>query len=156
VGNVSAGSRPNIVPDAAELVVEVRARTLDDLEAVLDAIDERAAAVKVAGTSVRAVRQDVCPPLEAASTAPIVAVAADVADRLGFRVEAGPTGGASDANFVAAAGVATLDGLGPIGGDDHAATEWLDLDSVPERVALLAALIADLAHRPPLRCDVIS
>ena len=156
VGNVSAGSRPNIVPDAAELLVEVRARTLDDLEAVLDAIDERASAVKVAGTSVRAVRQDVCPPLEAASTAPVVAAAADVADRLGFRVQAGPTGGASDANFVAAVGVPTLDGLGPIGGDDHAATEWLDLDSVPERVALLAALIADLAHRPPLRCDVIS
>ena len=31
--------------------------------------------------------------------------------------------------------------LGPIGGDDHSADEWLDLDSVVPRTALLAALI---------------
>jgi glutamate carboxypeptidase len=38
-------------------------------------------------------------------------------------------------------GIPTLDGLGPIGGADHAPGEWLDLDSVPPRMALLAGLI---------------
>ncbi|MGZ8804617.1 MAG: M20/M25/M40 family metallo-hydrolase [Microbacterium sp.] len=60
-------------------------------------------------------------------------------------VRGAATGGASDANFVAAAGVPVLDGLGPIGGDDHSPTEWLDLQSVPERVALLAGLIVRVA-----------
>ncbi len=36
----------------------------------------------------------------------------------------------------------TLDGLGPIGGDDHSADEWLDLASVVPRTTLLATLIA--------------
>ena len=39
------------------------------------------------------------------------------------------TGGASDANTTAGMGVPTLDG-GPIGGNDHATGEYLDLDSI--------------------------
>ncbi len=42
-------------------------------------------------------------------------------------------------------GIPTLDGLGPVGGDDHSVDEWLDLDSVVPRTTLLAALI--VAHR---------
>ena len=48
----------------------------------------------------------------------------------------------SDANTTSAAGTPTIDGLGPIGGDDHAPAEWLDLTSVVPRVALLAGLIS--------------
>ena len=39
-------------------------------------------------------------------------------------------------------GIPTLDGLGPVGGDDHSVDEWLDLDSVVPRTTLLASLIA--------------
>jgi glutamate carboxypeptidase len=38
-----------------------------------------------------------------------------------------------------------LDGLAPIGGDDHSAAEWLDLASIPGRSALLAGLIVRVA-----------
>ena len=65
-----------------------------------------------------------------------------IASELGFGVEDAATGGASDANPVAGLGVPTLDGLGPIGGADHAPGEWLDLDSVVPRIALLAGMIA--------------
>ena len=50
-----------------------------------------------------------------------------IAAELGFELRDAATGGASDANTTAAAGLPTLDGLGPIGGDDHSADEWLDL-----------------------------
>ncbi len=49
-----------------------------------------------------------------------------------------------DANVIAGVGVPVLDGLGPVGGADHSPEEWLDTATVPERVALLAALIATL------------
>jgi glutamate carboxypeptidase len=65
-----------------------------------------------------------------------------IAAELGFGLEDAATGGASDANPVAGLGVPTLDGLGPVGGADHAPGEWLDLDSVAPRMALLAGLIA--------------
>ncbi len=65
-----------------------------------------------------------------------------IAAELGFALHDAATGGASDANTTSAAGTPTLDGLGPIGGDDHAPAEWLDLASVVPRVTLLAGLIA--------------
>jgi glutamate carboxypeptidase len=61
---------------------------------------------------------------------------------LGFELHDAATGGASDANTTAAAGLPTLDGLGPIGGDDHSVDEWLDVTSIVPRTALLALLIA--------------
>ena len=49
----------------------------------------------------------------------------------------------ADANLIAAVGTPVLDGLGPVGGDDHSPDEWVDLASLPQRVALLAGLIAE-------------
>jgi len=46
-------------------------------------------------------------------------------------------------NFTAAAGVPTLDGLGPRGGGAHARGEFVSLSDLPVRAALLAALVAD-------------
>jgi glutamate carboxypeptidase len=34
-----------------------------------------------------------------------------------------------------------LDGLGPVGGDDHSVDEWLDLGSIVPRTTLLAGLM---------------
>ena len=62
------------------------------------------------------------------------------------------TGGASDANTTAGLGVASLDGLGPIGGNDHAPAEYLDLDSIVPRTTLLAGLLLAIAADP----DVLS
>jgi glutamate carboxypeptidase len=146
IGVLEAGDRANIVPSAARLLGEVRAATLGDLEATLDAIELRAAHPVVAGVTIDAVRVAVCPPLERSSGADaLLALAAEVGAELGLAVRGAATGGASDANYVASAGIPVLDGLGPIGGDDHSPTEWLDLGSVPERVALLAGLIVRVA-----------
>ena len=50
----------------------------------------------------------------------LVDVAVGAASELGFELRDAATGGASDANTTSAAGTPTIDGLGPIGGDDHA------------------------------------
>jgi glutamate carboxypeptidase len=72
----------------------------------------------------------------------LAALAIEIAAELGFDLHDAATGGASDANTTSAAGTPTIDGLGPIGGDDHSPAEWLDLGSVAPRVALLAGLIS--------------
>jgi glutamate carboxypeptidase len=146
IGIVEAGERANIVPSSARLRGEVRAATMRDLEAALEAIEERATRPVVEGASISAARVAVCPPLErSAGTDALLALAVEVGTEIGVDVRGAATGGASDANFVAAEGVPVLDGLGPIGGDDHSPTEWLDLTSVPDRVALLAGLIVRVA-----------
>lgn len=146
VGKVASGSRANIVPEQAELHVEVRATGLAELVRTLDAIDERARHPFVEGARIDVTRLDVCPPLERTATDDLAGLAREVGDRLGLTFDVAATGGASDANFVAALGVPTLDGLGPVGGGDHGVDEWLDLSSVPERIALLAGLVVEIAE----------
>ena len=46
----------------------------------------------------------------------------------------------SDGCWTAAAGVPTLDGLGPVGGLDHSPSEYILLDSVPSRCGIVARL----------------
>jgi len=54
------------------------------------------------------------------------------------------TGGGSDGSFTAALGVPTLDGLGAVGDGAHSPREHVVIRALPERVALLAGLLATL------------
>jgi glutamate carboxypeptidase len=143
VGVVSAGTRPNVVPERAQLHVDIRATeraALDTALAAIEAIVERS---WVTGTTATAQAKGTHPPMECTpEVQALVALAQDIAGELGFQVADAATGGAADANTVAAAGVPVLDGLGPVGGDDHSPLEWLSLGSVAPRVALLAGLLA--------------
>lgn len=154
VGVLRAGERLNIVPDRATLSVEMRAPRQEDLTRLLEAIRERLATPVVRGTTASIVSLEDCPPMEqtVAGTA-IGRIAAELADTLGFTVRLAATGGVSDANRVSALGVPTLDGLGPVGGGDHTPGEWLDIASVPQRVALLAALIDTLGAASTLGAE---
>jgi glutamate carboxypeptidase len=65
---------------------------------------------------------------------------------------AGRVGGGSDANTTSAY-TATLDGLGPCGGGDHAVDEHVSVSSLIERTALLAMLLLEPApRRQPVGC----
>jgi glutamate carboxypeptidase len=81
-------------------------------------------------------------------SARLVAHAQALANRLGFAVRDVATGGASDANTTAGLGVPTLDGLGPIGGNDHSPDEYLEIESIVPRTTLLAALLLAVARDP--------
>ena len=69
-------------------------------------------------------------------------VARDVARELGQDLAEGSTGGGSDGNFTAALGIPTLDELGAIGDGAHALHEYVDLETLPDRAALVAGLIS--------------
>jgi len=60
---------------------------------------------------------------------------------LGLELEAESSGGGSDGNLIAAAGVPALDGLGIEGGGAHAPNEHVLLPSIPVRAELLSRLL---------------
>jgi glutamate carboxypeptidase len=62
----------------------------------------------------------------------------------GLDLEEAGTGGASDGNFTAALGIPTLDGLGSVGDGAHALSEYLLVDKMAERAALMAKLLESL------------
>ncbi|WP_432126422.1 M20 family metallopeptidase [Streptomyces sp. bgisy082] len=145
VGIVRAGTRANIVCPEAELHLEVRAATTAGVGRVTEAIQHVADHPAVPGTSVTVEQLDLCPPMEdTPASRRMFDLAKRAGETLGVRLGAAATGGVGDANLIAGMGVPTLDGLGPVGGADHTPEEWLDTSSVPQRVAMLATLIATL------------
>ena len=147
VGTLRAGTRPNVVPDAAEAEVDLRAYTHADMAALLREVEDALAREAIAGTTYTWTPLQVRPPWERnPGTDNLVARARAVAATLGFDVHAATTGGTSDGNFTAALGIPTLDGLGPIGGLDHGPHEYVAIPSIVPRTALLAGLIAALAE----------
>jgi glutamate carboxypeptidase len=51
-------------------------------------------------------------------------------------------GGGSDGNFTAALGIPTLDGMGAVGDGAHSTHEHILTKTMPQRAALVAALLA--------------
>ena len=141
-GVIRGGTRPNVVAERCEMEVDLRAATVEAFEAAAAEIERLAAAPTIEGVQVLLRRAAGHPPMEKTdASARLVSLAVAIASDLGFGLRDAATGGASDANTTAALGIPTIDGLGPVGGDDHAVDEWLDLESVVPRTTLLAALI---------------
>jgi len=143
VGIISGGSRPNVVADEARAVIDVRAATNQEATMVSSALMRQkprnpATRLEVTGGFDR-------PPLERSpAVVRLYDQARQIARELGHDLGEGSTGGGSDGNFTAALGVPTLDGLGAIGDGAHALHEHVDLDTLPDRAALIAGLIAAL------------
>jgi glutamate carboxypeptidase len=143
VGVIGGGTRPNVVAERCSYKLDLRATTADAFATAEDAVARVVAEPAVSGVTAEMRRLASHPPMErSVATARLAELAIAIAAEIGFPLRDTATGGASDANTTAAAGLPTLDGLGPVGGDDHSADEWLDISSVIPRVTLLAALIA--------------
>jgi glutamate carboxypeptidase len=145
VGVVEGGTRPNVVAPTCRLEVDMRALTQASFDEAVAELQRVAETIVIPDVTAEFVLKAGFPPMEKTDAIGRLAERAkELAGELGIALNDASTGGASDANPIAGMGKPVLDGLGPIGGDDHSPTEWLDLASIPPRVALLAALIASV------------
>jgi glutamate carboxypeptidase len=152
VGVIGGGSRPNVVAERCRMEVDVRAVDRAGLEAAEAAIRELCAATVVPDVSVEleeAARHWPMEKLERSGR--LVGHVLGLAAGLGIALGDAATGGASDANTTAGMGVPTIDGLGPVGGLDHAPGEYLEIGSIVPRTAMLAGLIAAIGRDPEVR-----
>lgn len=142
-GVVEGGTRPNVVAERCVVEVDLRAPTNDVMREAEAAIDAVVREIHVPDVEVDVEVAGWHRPMERAiATAGPADLAIAIARDIGFALEDAATGGASDANTTSAAGVPTLDGLGPVGGDPHSDAEWIELSSLPQRIALAAGLFA--------------
>jgi glutamate carboxypeptidase len=141
-GVISGGTRTNVIAAEARVDVDIRIARLKDAEYLersfrkLKPVDQRCS-LEVTGGLNR-------PPMErTAAIRGLFAHARRLGASLGVRLDESSTGGGSDGNFTAAAGVPTLDGLGTVGEGAHAANESILVDRIADRTALLAKLVAE-------------
>jgi glutamate carboxypeptidase len=140
-GVIRGGTRTNVVAAEASIDVDIRvvrmtdAAQLDRKMRSLRPFDKRCT-IRVEGGLNR-------PPMERTKAiAELFGKAQAIGSELGLKLEESSTGGGSDGNFTAALGVPTLDGLGAVGEGAHASNESILIARIPDRVALLARLVA--------------
>ncbi len=141
VGVVGGGERPNIIPDHAHALIDVRAADKAGIAAVEEAFQRIARQVTAAGTE-SAITGELChSPFEATpGNMALFNLAKAEAARQNIALRGVSTGGGSDGNTTAAM-IPTLDALGLAGGLAHNPGEYIVIDSIAPRMVLLAGLI---------------
>ncbi|CZF77764.1 Carboxypeptidase G2 precursor [Grimontia celer] len=146
VGVVNGGAGANIVPEHAEVVVDVRFWDNDEYADVDQKIRTLTETPFIEGVSVELDRQAYKPSMVPnEKTESLMAMVEETGRELGMNITWQAVGGGSDANLTAVLGVPTLDGLGPIGAGFHSDEEYLVLESIAPRIELLKRVITKLA-----------
>jgi glutamate carboxypeptidase len=142
VGIISGGERTNVVPDYAYFDMDVRASDQRAARALEAAMRQVTTQNKLQGTTITLSGSMLCQPFERNSANErIVQLAREAGSPLGLKIQDVGSGGASDANTTAAMGIPTIDGLGAGGGLAHNPGEYIELDYLPTRIALVIGLI---------------
>jgi glutamate carboxypeptidase len=149
VGVLKAGDARQVVPAAAEMHVDLRARNdsaaavlLSRVLDILRAPGDPRVTVEISGGITR-------PAFPRAASAALLNEASRAAAALGISYSEVESGGGSDGSFAAALGRPTLDGLGPICLDPCSRRERIVIDSLFDRAAILGALMASVCGPAP-------
>jgi len=142
VGVIHGGERPNVVPEYAYCDIDIRVSDQAGLKALEAAMCKVTSRNVVQGTKITLSGSMCHMPFERTeSNARLVQLAKEVGLEMGLKIEDVGSGGGSDGNTTSAMGVPTLDGLGAGGGLAHNPGEYIELDYLHKRIALLAGLV---------------
>ena len=159
VGKIAGGEALNVVPDKAVAKLDIRISLSEDeywvrteLDKIINRLKRQGYSLEVHGTFGRPVKR-VC-----TGTERLFQRVQLIGKELGLSIDWKDSGGCCDGNNLAHHGLPVLDTLGVRGGNIHSSEEYILLDSLPERAALSALLLLDLAQGglEDLKNDVIS
>jgi glutamate carboxypeptidase len=144
IGLITGGEKANIVADKASATLDMRFWTNTHKQKILDAFKQLNPFFH--GAKIRFTVESSTPPMEKTEASMnLLSQIRDIAEAtFKMSLEAGKTGGGSDASIASSLGVPTIDGLGPDGEGIHAENEHLLLPSFVHRTALLTELLRQL------------
>ncbi|WP_342560785.1 M20 family metallopeptidase [Psychrobacillus sp. FSL W7-1457] len=146
VGIVEGGDAVNMIPDSATGYVDVRVESDEQSLEIAKQIETICSVPDVPGTTIDLEGGITRPPMELDDkNQKLLEIVKEVGNSFGLKVTDSHTGGGSDASFPSHLGVATIDGVGPIGGKLHNEGEYLEIDSLTERCFLLAETVSRLS-----------
>jgi succinyl-diaminopimelate desuccinylase len=145
------GSFASIVPDSATAVVDLRLLPGQSSAEVLEFIREQIRHVEKERPRITfetKVTVDI-PGAFIPQDHPLALIAQDYTEAMtGRRWETAGAGPANEGYMLIEAGIPTLCGFGPTGGNPHAHDEWVEIDSLPATVAMFAGIIHDYLNLP--------
>ncbi len=141
VGVIKGGTASNVVPADCEIEIDFRITAHEEGQRIETAIHNLAPTLD--GTRLHVTGSLNRPPMvRDARMAAAFEKAKAIASRQGMTLHEGSAGGASDGNFTSVF-TPTLDGLGADGDGAHAVHEHALVASLPQRAALVAALLSE-------------
>ena len=147
IGSISGGGPTNIVPDSAVVRLNVRVPTgqiADEFQQAVESIAAQASGAE--GITVTPHGTFTRRPKEMSSgIEALLGGAKRAAAAVGFNLDWHATGGVSDGNNLAAAGLPNLDNLGVHGGNIHSDSEFMYPASLATRSALAGLLLLMIA-----------
>ncbi len=139
-GVITGGTRPNVIAAECQLHVDVRVWSMDDAEALEEAI--RAITPNVDRVTLE-ITGEIGPPLERTErNQALWQKAQAIGEAMGVEFEQSAVGGGSDGNTTSMY-TPTLDGLGAVGDGAHADHEFMFPSKLVERTTLLAMLLLE-------------
>jgi glutamate carboxypeptidase len=144
---IAGGTVSNVVPDRAEIRIDVRAWSMAETRRLDAAI--RGLRPVLPGSRLQVFGAWSRPPMEVSEASLELFEGVRLLGRtLGLDLDWVRWGGSSDANLAASVGAPTIDGFGPLGEGAHQLDECIVVADVPRRLALLAEVVTSLARLP--------
>ena len=141
-GKINGGIGPNTVADHAEAGIDIRYQDLSDRQFLEIKIEEIVRANYVPGVVTQIDTISGRPPMpQNSKNRRLFDMVKSVALELNMDIQEEFRFGVSDANLIADEHTPVLDGLGPIGADDHSEKEYMIKKSLLDRTVLLACAI---------------
>jgi glutamate carboxypeptidase len=141
-GRIDGGGPANVVPDLVIGRFNVRTNSLDDFQRIDADLKKLTKSLNADGFFAELHQTAGCPPKPVTdAAAKLFETIASCGKDLGLDLSWRPTGGVCDGNRLAAAGLPTVDTLGPRGGNLHSDSEFILLDSLVERASLAALVL---------------
>ncbi|MGH6938598.1 M20 family metallopeptidase [Hypericibacter sp.] len=144
VGRLTGGAARQVVPDVAEMHVDLRAASDAESRELLTQV-RRILSQPAPGVTLEIHGGITRPAFPRDASTKLYALLEAAASEIGAPLSPVETRGGSDGSFAAALGRPTLDGLGPVCFDTCSRRERIEIVSLAERGALFGALIAGLA-----------
>jgi glutamate carboxypeptidase len=147
VARIEGGGPANVVPDLAICRLNARVSRREDQQV----IESELARIAKEVASVHEVTAELhghfsSPPKQLdAATRTLAGYIESCGGELGIPITWRASGGASDGNKLAAAGLPVIDTMGPVGGNLHSPSEYLVLSSLTQRAGLAALVLLKLA-----------
>ncbi|MBA3784483.1 MAG: M20/M25/M40 family metallo-hydrolase, partial [Acidobacteria bacterium] len=137
---INGGTASNVIPENADCSIDVRFTSISEATRIESGIKNlKSFDVKVSLEILGEINR---PPLERTEAViNLYEKARRIALQFDYELGETQVGGASDGNFVGALGVPVLDGLGIAGDGAHTLEEFIFVDDVSQRAALVASLL---------------
>ncbi|MEE6075860.1 M20/M25/M40 family metallo-hydrolase [Avibacterium volantium] len=141
----NGGTAHNVIADYASLTIEMRYKYPESVAFFEEKLEQLLSHPFIEGvTNRKTLINSEAPMIDEVNLPMIKSVFAQAAKELNYPLKWVDAGGLSDGNIASSAGCPTIDGLGPTGGNMHAKTEYMLIDSVVPKYHLIINAINKL------------